>query len=79
MATVLVSPEVPGPGDERMKKGVAGLTAHAWELISACRDVKYSSFERTSDGLFFSRGKPYYFHMHILQSIGGVKIEIKLN
>lgn len=64
MATVRTLPGVEDPGDERMRKGATWLTAHAWGLISARRDMKYSSFERSGDGMFVSRGKPYHFHMH---------------
>lgn len=61
LAMVRALSGVPRSGDERMTKGAARLTAHAWELISLRRDVKYSTFERTGDGLFCSRGRPYQF------------------
>lgn len=66
MVTVRTLPGVEEPGDERMRKGATWLTAHAWELISARRDMKYSSFERSGDRMFVSRGKPYHFHTHFL-------------
>lgn len=66
IAAVRAFPEVPGPEDEMVRKGAARLTAHALELISARRGVKCSYFERTGDGLFCSRGKPYQFRMRFL-------------